>query len=228
MSKKKVVLIVLVLAFVIVDIITYFVPELDIFGAVNPSDEGDIQVPVNDGDSYTQMPTIIYHVADFSENIYDDEEYLELVGPYAMFYKNANVEFSVTEEDIYSCGEFAEFIYEYIQCVKEGNHEKYNSLFFAEYFKNHDKMKEFTQQKIYDLRVEELNTVVNLDEKEYSWVKSQGLEPHAFVVKYKIRHNNGSFRLGMNSDVYQPQLFILAYDRLDNVKIIDIVSYTER
>ena len=172
------------------------------------------------------MPTILYHVADFSENIYDDKEYLDLVGPYVMFYKTENVDFSVTEDELVTCGEWAEFIYEYIECVKNGDHEKYNSLFFPEYFKSNEKKGEFTQQKIYDLRVEELNTMVTLDEKEYGWVNSQDLEIHCFVVKYKIRHNNGSFRLGINSDVYQPQLFILAHDRTDNIKIVDIVSYS--
>ena len=198
-------------------------PELNVFDSFSKDDE--IITPSADQSDNVEK-TIIYHVADFSENIYDDTEYLDLVGPYAMFYKRENVEFSVTEEELSGCGEWAEFIYEYIECVKSGDHEGYNSLFFSDYFDSHEKKGEFTQQKIYDLRVEELSAPVNLDEEQYEWVYSQNLEVYGFDVKYKIRHNNGSFRLGINSDVYQPQLFILAHDRLGNIKIVDIVSYS--
>lgn len=170
--------------------------------------------------------TILYDKADFSENIYDDSVYLDLLGPYVMHYKKDNVEVSVTEDELERQGIWAEFFFEYIETVKNGDDTTYNSYFFDEYFDTHPKMNEFTMQKIYDLRVEELDITVNLDEKEYSWVTNKGLEPVCFNVKYKIRNNNGTFRMGVSSDTYQSQLYILAIDKKDKIKIIDIVAYS--
>ena len=170
--------------------------------------------------------TILYHKADFSENIYDDSVYLELLGPYVMYYKKDDVEISLTENDLEKQGIWAEFFYDYVEVIKNGDNTTYNSYFFDEYYKTHQKMSEFTMQKIYDLRVEELDVNVNLDENEYDWVYKNGLEPVCFNVKYKIRHNNGTFRMGVSSDTYQSQLYILALDRKNNIKIIDIVAFT--
>ena len=125
-----------------------------------------------------------------------------------------------------SFGVWAEFFYNHIEDIKNGDNTAYNSHFFDGYYNNHLKMNEFTMQKIYDLRIEELDVNVKLDESEYSWVFDEGLEPVCFNVKYKIRHNNGTFRLGVSSDTYQPQLYILALDKNNDVKIIDIVAWS--
>ena len=135
------------------------------------------------------------------------------------------METSFTEEDVETAGDFVNFFYDFIETVKNGDNNTYNSYFFDEYYKTHTKMNEFTMQKIYDVHVEEVKVNVNLDPEEYSWVSEKSLEPICFNLKYKIRQNNGSFRLGVSSDAYRPQLFILAYDKNGDIKIIDIVAY---
>ena len=171
-----------------------------------------------------QESTIFYHVPDFSENIFDDEEYLELVGPYAMFYKVGDIETSLMKSQVKDQGIWAEFFYNYFETVKNGDHVTYNKYFFDEYYNSRDKKSEFTMQKIYDIHIEESYAEIKLDEDEYAWVNNKGLEPTYFIVKYKIHENNGSFRIGVSSDTFQSQLYILATDRYNEVKIIDIVA----
>ncbi len=170
--------------------------------------------------------TIIYAVADFSENIYDDKDFLELIEPYCMFYKIDNVEYSLLDGEVEKMGVWAQFFLEFLDIVRRADHNAYNGMFFNDYYNTHRQIGEFTMQKVYDLRVEELNIMPKLDEEEYSWVTEQNLTPKYFDVKYKIKDNNGSFRLGVESDEYKPQLFILALNENDEVKIIDIVEYT--
>ena len=169
--------------------------------------------------------TILYAVADFSENIYDDKDFLELIEPYRMFYKIDNVEYSLLDGEVEKMGVWAQFFSDFLDVVRRADHNAYNGMFFDGYYSSHRKIGEFTMQKVYDLHVEELKIMPELDAEEYSWVTEQNLTPKYFNVKYKIKDNNGSFRLGVESDEYKPQLFILAQNEKDEVKIIDIVEY---
>lgn len=169
--------------------------------------------------------TIIYAVADFSENIYDDKSFLELIEPYLMFYKIDNVEYSLLDSEVEKMGVWAEFFAQFLDVVRRADHNAYNDMFFDGYYNTHRKIGEFTMQKVYDLHVEELKIMPELDEKEYAWVTEESLTPKYFNVKYKIKDNNGSFRLGVESDEYKPQLFILSQNSNGEVKIIDIVEF---
>lgn len=227
MSKKFLVLITVVLCVVILGVWFSVIPSHNLPEFLNFDTQNNFNKMESDKSEYDPVDTtIMYHPADFSENIYDDEAYLELIGPYVMHYKKDDVERSLTYSELESCGVWAEFFYDFIEDIKNGDNTAYNSYFFDDYFKNHLKMNEFTMQKIYDLRIEELDVNIKLDETEYSWVTENALEPMYFNVKYKIRQNNGSFRLGVSSDTYQPQLYILALDKNNNVKIIDIVAWS--
>ncbi len=227
MKKTVIIIIALILAAVSVSLWILITPKQALPEFFQQFKTGELEPVKSNNSEYNPVEkTILYHKADFSENIYDDAVYLELLGPYVMHYKKDDIEVSVTESDLEHHGIWAEFFHEYIETVKNGDHTTYNSYFFDEYYDTHQKMNEFTMQKIYDLRVEELDVNVNLDEKEYAWVSGNGLEPVCFNVKYKIRQNNGTFRMGVSSDTYQSQLYILALDSKDNIKIIDIVAYS--
>lgn len=227
MKKSLIIIIALILASASVSMWILVTPKQALPEFLQQFKNEKIEPVKNNNSEYNPVETtILYHKADYSENIYDDSVYLDLLGPYVMHYKKDDVELSVTENDLERQGIWAEFFYDYIETVKNGDHVTYNSYFFDEYYDTHSKMNEFTMQKIYDLRVEELEVNVNLDEKEYAWVSKKGLEPVCFNVKYKIRHNNGTFRMGVSSDTYQSQLYILALDNKNNIKIIDIVAYS--
>ncbi len=167
---------------------------------------------------------LLYDEADFSENIYDDADFLELLDPYIMSYTVGNIQYSLTEDDVESMGEWAVFFNEYFNTVRHGEHTKYNSYFFDEYYTLHTKKEEFTMQKIYGVQIEELSGTPTLDEEEYAWIKEKNITPVYFNVMYKIKNNNGTFRLNVNSDTYRPQLYILAQTN-GEIKIIDIIEY---
>ena len=226
MKKKLLIIVILLLAAVAVSVWFTLTPKQDLPDYLRQF-KVEHQRANNPIDN--NQPTgssIIYHTADFSENIYDDDVYLELIGPYVMRYKRGDIEVSLTEKEVESHSDWALFFYDYIETIKNGDHITYNSYFFDGYYNTHQKKNEFTMQKIYDLAIEELDINVQLDEEEYAWVTKKNLEPVFFNVKYKIRENNGTFRLGISSDTYQSQMYILATDKKDNIKIIDIVSLT--
>ena len=227
MKKAFIIIIVLILASTAISVWLIATPKQALPEFFQSFMNEELKPKKNNNPEYNPVETtILYHKADFSENIYDDDVYLDLLGPYVMHYKREGVEVSLTENDIERQGIWAEFFYDYFETVKNGDNATYNSYFFDEYYNTHSEMNEFTMQKVYDLRIEELNVSLNLDPEEYSWVNKKGLESVCFNVKYKIRQNNGTFRMGVSSDTYQSQLYILALDKKNNVKIIDIVAYS--
>jgi len=170
--------------------------------------------------------TIIYYPADFNENIYNDEEFVDLMNLYALEYISEDVNYKLSEPDLEKIGgDLAVFFYQYFTDIRNGDADKYNSYFDERAFKLREKASEFTMQQIYDIVIKPLQIEPDLDEKDYAWVYESDIEPIYVDVSYKIRKNNGTFRLGVNSDTAKPQLYIL-YKQEDTYKIINIVDYT--
>ncbi len=169
--------------------------------------------------------TIIYYPADFNENIYNDDAYVDLISSYALEYVDGDINYKLKYDDLEKIGgNLSIFFYNYFNDIRNGDNEKYNSYFDERAFKIREKAGEFTMQQIYDIVIKPLNIDPDLGE-EYDWVKDSGIEPIYVDVSYKIRKNNGTFRLGVNSDTSKPQLYIL-YDSGKEYKIINIVDYT--
>lgn len=176
----------------------------------------------------TYLPTdktIIYYPADFSENIYNDETFVELMDLYALEYIEGDSRYKIPVSDLEKYGgDLAVFFYEYFTTVRNGDHETYNSYFDKRAFSLREKASPFTMQQIYDISIEKLSIRPELDEKDYAWVADEGIEPIYVDVRYKIRRNNGTFRLGIESDTVKPQLYIM-YQKGKTFKIINIVDY---
>lgn len=169
--------------------------------------------------------TIIYYPVDFSENIYNDETFVELMNMYALEFIDGDSRFKLPVSDLEKYGgDLAVFFYDYFTTIRNGDHDTYNSYFDKRVFKYRDKASEFTMQQIYDISIEQLSIRPELDEEEYKWVKDAGIEPIYVDVRYKIRRNNGSFRVGVESDTVKPQLYIM-YESGNTYKIINIVDY---
>lgn len=169
--------------------------------------------------------TIIYYPVDFSENIYNDETFVGLMDLYALEYIDGDSRFKLPASDLEQYGgSLAVFFYDYFTTIRNGDHETYNSYFDSRAFKYRDKASEFTMQQIYEISIEKLSIRPELDGEEYDWVKKAGIEPIYVDVRYKIRRNNGSFRLGVESDTVKPQLYIM-YESSNTYKIINIVDY---
>ena len=176
--------------------------------------------------TYTpQEKTIIYYPADFNENIYNDEEFVEIMNLYALEYVDGDITYKLKENDLEKIGgDLAVFFYEYFTSIRDGDADKYNSYFDNRAFALRDKADDFTMQQIYEIVIKPLNIEPDLDEEEYEWVIDSGITPIFVDVSYKIRKNNGSFRLGIDSDTAKRQLYIL-YKVGKSYKIINIVDY---
>lgn len=172
-----------------------------------------------------ETSTIIYYPADFSENIYNDEEFVELMNLYALEYIDGDLSYKLSVDNLESIGgELALFFYQYFTDIRNGDSDKYNSYFDERAFNLRDKASDFTMQQIYEISISPLQIEPELDKEEYSWVYESDIAPIFVDVSYKIRKNNGTFRLGVNSDTSKPQLYIL-YKEGKTYKIINIVDY---
>lgn len=229
-SKRKRCVVILVLLALIVGFFIWFIltPKENLPGFLQ-----SLKQDKKPASTYNPQPTtILYYTPDWTENIFDDEDYVYLIKDYVIEYKKGNVSVKFTDDiqKIEQYSSYAKFIYDYIETVKHGDNEAYNGYFFDEYFETHEKKQPFTMQKIYDLYVTEFDTFdqalasyswINIDE-DYAWAADKSLI--GLEVRYKIRKNNGTFRIGIDHDVYQPELFILAYDKNGDLKIVDIVN----
>lgn len=182
--------------------------------------------PTQVDSTYTPIDkTIIYYPADFSENIYNDEVFVELMDMYALEYIDGDSKYKLPVSDLEKYGgDLAVFFYQYFTDIRNGDSEAYNSYFDSRAFLHREKAEEFTMQQIYEISVQPLSIQPELDE-EYSWIEEEGIEPIYVDVRYKIRKNNGTFRLGVESDTVKPQLYIM-YKTGITYKIINIVDYT--
>lgn len=170
--------------------------------------------------------TIIYYPADYSENIFEDQEFVDLMNLYALEFIDGDSRYKLQVEDLEQYGgDLALFFYKYFNDIRHGDHEAYNAYFDSRAFNTMEKAGEFTQQQIYEISIEQLGIRPELDQEEYGWVESSGIDPIYVDVRYKIRKNNGSFRVGVNSDSIKPQLYIM-YKTGKTYKIISIVDYT--
>lgn len=169
--------------------------------------------------------TIIYYPADFSENIYNDETFVELMNMYALEFIDGDSRYKLNESSLEKYGgNLAVFFYKYFTDIRNGDHEAYNGYFDRRAFQSIKKAEAFTMQQIYDISIQPLNIRPELDEEEYGWVSEAGIDPIYVDVQYKIRRNNGTFRLGVESDTVKPQLYIM-YEKGNSYKIISIVDY---
>ncbi|MBE6700834.1 MAG: hypothetical protein E7582_02965 [Ruminococcaceae bacterium] len=168
--------------------------------------------------------TILYYNADFNENIYNDEVFVELMNMYALEFINGDSAYKLQVEDLETYGgDLAVFFYDFFTTVRNGDHEKYNSYFDSRAFKNREKASQFTMQQIYEISIKELDITPEFED-EYAWVSDASIEPIYVDVRYKIRKNNGTFRLGVESDTVKPQMYII-YKTNNSFKIIDILEY---
>lgn len=229
MSKKN--KIILAIVFLVLCITAFFLFLFYIPNELLPSYLQDIisnkeKKYTQEDNTYTpDKSTIIYYDADFSENIYNDEEFVNVMNQYALEYVDGDIAYKLKVEDLEKIGgSLAIFFYDYFTDIRNGDYEKYNSYFDDRAFKIREKVSDFTMQRIYDIVIKPLQINVNLDEEEYSWVFESDIEPIFVDVSYKISKNNGTFRLGVNSDSAKPQLYIL-YKHEKTYKIINIVDY---
>lgn len=131
-----------------------------------------------------------FYPADYTENIFDDAEYMELVA--ADFIKfcdtTTGLTVGITQENASEHGTEVQFLVDMIYDIVNGDHSAYNQRFSDIYYKKHSPMESFTMQKVYDVTISYISSENVSDNKSGNYTKS------IYVVEYKIYENNGTFR----------------------------------
>lgn len=166
-------------------------------------------------------PVLKFYPPDWETDIMTVPEYLELISN-ILYSPDDSQTIAVPEGQYLSMGgKGLNFMAEYINTVKAGDHEKLNSMFTDKYFEDNPRYNDFPQQKIFDVKI-----------KKYPYhdqsYESKGIVDEYYVITYKIYHNDGLFRNDIDEESELAQLFeILIYDDgsviIDNV--IDLPGY---
>ncbi len=131
-----------------------------------------------------------FYPVDFSENIFEDDEYLEHIeGEFMSFCDSStNLTLGINRETATQQGIEVEFIVEMLYKIICGDNEGYNKCFSKEYYKKNSPKDQFTMQKVYDVLITKVSSDKISDENNSDYTKS------IYILEYKIYHNNGSFR----------------------------------
>lgn len=168
------------------------------------------------GDSTNTPEHIYFYDEELSENIFQDEKYME---------KDRTINFVnlawgtgttlTNDDDAVSAGPAANLIYNMLGYILTGNHAGYNSCFSDYYYSNGGEVKgRFTQQKIYNITITEVSVTDKKDENGVTY------KEYYYTLEYMIRHNNGTFRNDMGSDCIKTQHLFLS-ERYSNEVLID-------
>lgn len=148
-----------------------------------------------------ELPPVFLYEADFSENIFDDAEYICL-DRRVEYIEGAEDHCIENKNDCKSLPAAATFFYNFFDNLINGRCEKISNLFTSEYKKANGDIKPFTMQKIYDITVRRIYS-------DSEAVVPSGCIRYTFEVRYKIRKNNGTFRSNIASDCTRPQIYEL-------------------
>ena len=129
-----------------------------------------------------------FYTPDYSEDIFEDEEYLaRIVNGILEYDNNSN---SITMVDLTNAnahGEQVELLVKMMYSVINGNNVEYNSYFSQKYSKENLPKDKFTMQKVYNGRITYFSTeTVTVDDVTYN--------EYTYTLKYQIYENNGTFR----------------------------------
>ncbi len=114
-------------------------------------------------------------------------------------------------------GKGLKFMAEYVETIISGDHEKLNSLFTDEYFKDNKKYEAFPQQKIFDVVI----TKYNYSAPEYDYGSINDLY---YIISYRIYRNDGLFRDDIDDVAKLPQLVKLLVYPDGSIKIDDVID----
>ena len=138
------------------------------------------------------LPPINYdfYPADFEENIYEDEEYIDLIENGFLYYtdESMGVTVGIERETAINYGKDIQFMVEYVYTIINGEADKYNAYFSDTYYKYHNKHEPYTMQKLHDVNIAKLEEIQESDRKNGNYTR------YEFSLSYKIYENNGTFR----------------------------------
>ena len=172
LKKKIIIVIIAVLALMAFMFISIFVLDIVLDKIRNKEEENNFN----------------FYEADYSENIFEDAEYLSLIENGYISYCDAdNVTLGIDESDAETYGKDVAFMVSYIKHMINGDVDKYNQCYSDLYYEKEDPKENFTMQKIYDVVLKKITEESVSDGKE-TYTK------YVFSLNYKILKNNGTLR----------------------------------
>lgn len=141
--------------------------------------------------------------ADYDENIFEDQEYINLIKNGFIDYTDyaTNLTLGIDYSDALGYGADVQFMVEYIYAIIDGDVEAYNSFFSDEYYKKNDPKENFTMQKLYEVNIARVSETQKTDKSGNTYNEYQ------YIVKYKILDNNGTFRNDFNTGTKEQYIF---------------------
>lgn len=141
--------------------------------------------------------------ADYDENIFEDQEYINLIKNGFIDYTDyaTNLTLGIDYSDALGYGADVQFMVEYIYAIIDGDAEAYNSFFSDEYYKKNDPKENFTMQKLYEVNIARVSETQKTDKSGNTYNEYQ------YIVKYKILDNNGTFRNDFNAGTKEQYIF---------------------
>lgn len=213
-KQKKIILI--VIASLIAFAVIYFLIGLIDFDAIfNNPDENDKNNP--------SSVAIHFYDKSYSENPTEDEWYMNEAFKNITYVYGSGTVFSdeiQTAEDAKAKSESLLLLYNLVGYIKDGDSDNYNKCFSSFYFSNHERQKEFTKQKIYDIIITEFST-------QTKSADGRSFTEYTFTLEYRIRHNNGSLRDDIGSGQSRKQYINISERTGAGLLIDDIYTLNE-
>ena len=156
-----------------------------------------------------------FYPADYSEDIFDDTEYLALIQDGLILYdNNSNFATMVDKDNATQFEEGVDLLVDMVYAIIYGDVDGYNECFSEKYYENHSPKESFTMQKIYNGKL----TYLSSEE-----VAEDGVTYTAYTYKisYYIHENNGTFRKDIGDKEAREQ-YIVVSEREGSMLIDDI------
>ena len=135
-----------------------------------------------------------FYTPDYSENIYEDEEYLGMIKNGIITYDNGtNSIVSIDVENASEHGDAVKLLTDYLYSIIDGDVTEYNSYFSDRYYQSKDPKDRFTMQEIYNATIT-YYSVESVSEDGQNYTK------YIYKLKYYIYENNGTFRADIGED----------------------------
>lgn len=126
-----------------------------------------------------------FYPADYDENIFLDEEYMELIKNGYLNYTSDGVTYGIEPEQAVDYGKDVEFMCDLVHSIIYGDSEEYNKHFSSLYFESKAPKGKFTMQKLYDVDIVK-DYELRADDGEYT--------VYRYKLTYNIFQNNGTYR----------------------------------
>ena len=157
-----------------------------------------------------------YPEPDYDYNIFDDDLYM-ILDRGVWFNEDGVAKTVMTEKNLKSYPVEAQFMYDVVNLIINGDYEEYNKIFTDDYIKKagDDLRERFTMQKLFEIEIEYID-YGQLGNQDYWDIQ----------LTYRIKDNDGTFRndLKFNDDGARPVIYRLVSDNKTGLKVSNVLT----